>query len=122
VDKPAQWALVGAAWFLAVSVAVFGFLAWQRLGAVRPQAGPPAASVAGPAAAAGSASPWALQPDGTALCPVTGQRVQVGPDTPTVTYLGNTYYFSGDKDASGQDARTRFLMDPDSWLHRGAAP
>ena len=115
MDKPVQWALVGAAWFLAGSVAVFGFLTWQRLGAVRT----PAATEG---VATGSSSPWALQPDGTALCPVTGQRVQVGPGTPTVTYLGNTYYFSGDKDASGQDARTRFLMDPDSWLHRGAAP
>jgi hypothetical protein len=121
VDKPVQWALVGAAWFLAGSVAVFGFLTWQRLGSIRTPAGTLAAPL-GNAAATGSSSPWALQSDGTALCPVTGQRIQVGPDTPTVTYLGNTYYFSGDKDASGQDARTRFLMDPDSWLHRGAAP
>lgn len=119
MDKPAQWALVGAAWFLAVSVAVFGFLTWQRMGAVRAPSGPLAATAG---ATAGSTSPWALQSDGTAVCPVTGQRLQVGPDTPTVSYLGNTYYFSADKDASGADARTRFLMDPDSWLHRGATP
>jgi hypothetical protein len=112
VDRPAQWALVGAAWFLALSVAVFGFLAWQRLERAAP--------LNVPQAAAGA---WSVQTDGTALCPVTGQRITVGPDTPRVVYLGRTYYFSDERDASGVDARTRFLMDPESWLgHRTAAP
>jgi hypothetical protein len=105
MDKPAQWALVGAAWFLAVSVALFGFLAWQRLGHAQPSP-------------AGGAVSYAAQGDGTAVCPVTGERLQVGPDTPTVTYLGHAYYFSTDKDAQGEDARTRFLMDPDGWIKR----
>jgi len=111
MDKPAQWALVGAAWFLALSVALFGFLAWQGLGHGAPPRGPQ------------DSTALALQSDGTALCPVTGQRVLVGLDTPKLTYLGRTYYFSSDKDAEGQDARTRFLMDPDAWLKRqGSAP
>lgn len=105
MDKPAQWALVGAAWFLALSVALFGFLAWQRLGRTPPPI------------PRGGAS-YAVQADGTAVCPVTGEQVQVGPDTPTVTYLGHAYYFSTDKDAQGEDARTRFLMDPDAWIKR----
>ncbi|HTB22256.1 MAG TPA: hypothetical protein VK914_06085 [bacterium] len=113
MDRPAQWALVGAAWFLALSVAVFGYLAWQRLERVAPSSPQETAA----------AAVWAVQSDGTALCPVTGERVSVGPDTPRVTYLGRTYYFSGEKDSSGVDARTRFLMDPESWLqHRPAAP
>jgi len=108
VDKSAQWALVAAAWFIALSVALFGYLAWQRLGQPRP--------------VMAASDQWGVQADGTALCPVTGKRVPVGPRTSKVTYLGRTYYFSDDKDAQGEDARTRFLMDPDSWLKRQAAP
>jgi YHS domain-containing protein len=103
MDKPVQWALVGAAWFLALSVALFGYLAWQRTGSAAP-------------AAAGSAAQWSVASDGTAQCPVTGKRIQVGPATPKVVYMGKTYYFADDKDDQGNDARSRFLMDPDSYL------
>jgi YHS domain-containing protein len=103
MDKPAQWALVGAAWFLAISVAVVGFLALERLGPAHPEA-----------AAAGVS----VQDAGAVLCPVTGKRIIVGPDTPKVIYLGKTYYFSDDRDADGVDARSRFLMDPESYLKR----
>lgn len=104
MDRPAQWALVGAAWFLAASVAVFGYLTWQRLGRVPMASG-----------AAASADP------SYAICPVTGARVLVGPATPKVVYMGHTFYFSGAVDSDGLDARSRFLMDPEAWLkHRNA--
>ena len=106
MEKRAQWALVGAAWFLAVSVAVIGFLAYERL----------AAPAAANAAAVGQ------HRDGTAICPVTGQVLQVLTSTPKVDYLGTVYYFSGDQDAQGLDARTRFLMDPDKYLKAPSAP
>lgn len=122
MDKPAQWALVAAAWFLALAVALFGFLAWQRLGRVRLPV-PAAAAPATPASPAGAGQPPV---PATAVCPVTGRTVTVGPDTPRVTYRGRTYYFSTDTDAQGNDARTRFLMNPESWLsgtaQAGAAP
>jgi YHS domain-containing protein len=106
MDKKVQFSLVAAAWFAAFSVAVFGYLAWQR--------GLPGADGADGAAAVAGA---------TAVCPVTGRTVAVGPDTPKVVYLGRTYYFSGDKDADGHDARTRFLMDPESFVKpQPAAP
>ncbi|MGH7441502.1 MAG: hypothetical protein ACREKE_02385 [bacterium] len=107
MDKPAQWALVGAAWFLALAVALFGFLCWQRLGHARPV-------LVSEAAVATAAAP--SPPVQTAVCPVTGEHIVVGPDTPQVVYLGRTYYFSADRDAQGNDARTRFLMNPDAWL------
>lgn len=106
MQKKAEWALVGAAWFLAVSVAVLGFLGYRHWVAT-PAGAPPA-------------STWALHSDGTALCPVTGEVLKVVSATPQVNYLGTVYYFSGDKDAQGLDARTRFLMDPESFLK--AAP
>jgi YHS domain-containing protein len=105
MEKKAQWALVGAAWFLAGTIALFGWLAWQRFGVEKD----PLAAFA-PAA------------DGTVRCPVTGEKLQAVSGTPQVVYQGRTYYFSGAKDPEGQDARTRFLMDPERYLHPGAAP
>ena len=107
MEKRAQWALVGAAWFLALSVAGLGLLAYRHWAAPTAVAAPPVAA-------------WGLRSDGTAPCPVTGQLIQVLTSTPKVDYQGQVYYFSSDKDASGTDARMRFLMDPDSFLK--AAP
>ena len=105
MDKKAQWALVGAAWFLALSVAGLGWLAWRRFGP------PPDPSLA-----------WQVASDGTARCPVTGESVQAVSATPKVDYQGKVYYFSASTDADGRDARTRFLMDPESYLHPKARP
>lgn len=104
MDKKAQWALVGAAWFMAFSVAGLGWLAWQRFG---PEPDP--------------AKAYIVRSDGTAMCPVTRESVQAVSSTPQVDYQGLVYYFSTAKDAEGRDARTRFLMDPESFL-RPAAP
>lgn len=100
MDKKAQWALVGAAWFLALSVAALGWLAWRGL------AGPGAA----PLGAAGAVR------GGLARCPVTGESVQALSSTPQVDYLGTVYFFSTARDGEGRDARTRFLMDPGAYL------
>ncbi|HTB34112.1 MAG TPA: hypothetical protein VK842_04570 [bacterium] len=109
MDKKAQWSLVGAAWFAALSVAGFGYLIWQR-------GGSPA--LPGPL----TAQSLVPQANGTVRCPVTGELLQVGPDTPTVNYRGQTYYFSTAKDGNGLDARIRFLMDPDRYLSPTAHP
>lgn len=107
MDKKAQWALVGAAWFLALSVAVLGYLGWRHF----------SPGLSDPGAA------YALQADGQALCPVTRKPVQVSEATPKVVYQERTYYFSGDTDSEGRDARTRFLMDPEAYLRpAGARP
>jgi hypothetical protein len=98
VDKKAQWALVGAAWFLALTMAGLAWMLWRHF---VPAAQPPV---------------WSVAADGTARCPVTGKRVPAVPETPHVDYLGHIYYFAPDKDAEGNDARTRFLMDPERWL------
>lgn len=111
MDKKAEWSLVGAAWFLALSVGGFGYLAWRRLG--------PAAPAASTAPAADA---WGLKADGTARCPVTGEILRVVSSTPQVDYLGHVYYFSLATDSQGLDARTRFLMDPDSFLKAAPAP
>ena len=105
MDKKAQWALVGAAWFLALAVGVLGWLAWRHFLAPQPS----------PAAA------YALQADGSAVCPVTGKKLAVDDKTPRVDYQGTVYYFAADVDAEGRDARTRFLMAPDTFL-RPPAP
>lgn len=105
MDKKAEWALVGAAWFLALSVAGLGWLAWSHFG---PRPDP--------------AKAFVVQTDGRARCPVTGEWVQAVSTTPQVDYQGQIYYFSSDKNADGQDARTRFLMAPESYLHPAAAP
>jgi hypothetical protein len=114
MEKPAQWALVGAAWFLALTVAAIGFVAWRHFDALSQAAG------ASAVAQSGSAGPLA---DGeTALCPVTHEKVVVGPNTPRVVYLDHVYYFSSTLDAAGHDPKRRFLMDPESFVHPGAAP
>jgi YHS domain-containing protein len=106
MDKKAQWALVGAAWFMALTVAGLGWLAWQKFGATKD---PLAAFV--PAG------------DGSVRCPVTGEKLQALSGTPQVNYQGRTYYFSGAVDGEGRDARTRFLMEPERYLHpQTAAP
>jgi YHS domain-containing protein len=112
MDKKAQWALVAAAWFLALSMTALGVLAYRRLGG----------SGLALTASARPAGPMGMRADGTALCPVTGQVLQVLTSTPKVDYMGTVYYFSGDQDAQGLDARTRFLMDPDKYLKAPAAP
>jgi hypothetical protein len=115
MEKPAQWALVGAAWFLALTVAAMGFFAWRTFeanGLAKP------AAVA--AAQAGADVP--LQEGATAICPVTHETVVVGPATPRVTYMDRVYYFSGTKDPDGNDPKRRFLMDPESFVHPGLAP
>jgi len=117
MDKPVQVALVGAAWILALGACTLGFLAWQR-GQDGAAAPPSAPSQAGAPAAGG----YAVNPAGQAACPVTGQLLTVTSATPRVVYRGETYYFSGDRDAQGNDARTRFLMDPESFLQRRAGP
>jgi len=109
MEKKAQWALVGAAWFFVLSVTGLGLLAYRRFGAPAVVAAPPA-------------STWGLRSNGTALCPVTGQVLQVLSFTPKVDYLGSVYYFSLDKDGQGLDARTRFLMDPDRYLKSAPTP
>jgi hypothetical protein len=111
MEKPAQWALVAAAWFLALTVALLGWLAYRRFIAL------PAAAAA---AVAGAEAP--LAPGASAVCPVTKQTVTVGPETPSVVYQGRVYYFSDEKDAAGHSAKTRFLMDPQAYLGGSAAP
>jgi YHS domain-containing protein len=105
MDKKAQWALVGAAWFLAISVAVLGFLGWRHFS---PSSDDPK-------------QVYALKTDGSTLCPVTRKPVQVVEATPKVVYQGMTYYFAADLDLEGRDARTRFLMDPEAFLRPAAA-
>jgi hypothetical protein len=114
MEKPAQWALVGAAWFLALTVAVIGFFAW-RLFESNAQAKQASAQVQ-----AGYEAPLA---DGAkAVCPVTHETVVVGPATPHVVYLDRVYYFSTTVDAAGHDPKRRFLMDPESFVRPGQAP
>lgn len=108
MDKKALWSLVGAAWFAALSVGVFGYLIWRH-GATQGQPGPLTAQSLVPS-------------NGSVRCPVTGELLTLGPDTPTVNYRGQIYYFSLSKDANGLDARTRFLMDPDRYLSPTAQP
>jgi YHS domain-containing protein len=106
MDKKAQWALVGAAWFLALSVAGLGWLAWSHFGRTE-----------------NSTAGFTTVTNGQVHCPVTGESVQAVSSTPHVSYMGVTYYFSTAADGDGHDARTRFLMDPESFLHpKVAAP
>lgn len=111
MDKPAQWALVGAAWFLAISVSLLGFLAYRHFGA-----GGPAVT----AASAGSVGELAV--GASAVDPVTGSPVVVGTDTPHVVYQDRVYYFSSLSDAAGIMPKRRFLMDPESYVHPGLVP
>lgn len=114
MDKPAQWALVGAAWFLALSVALLGFLAWHHFAAS------PDAATAGASAPGGSEAELAL---GThAICPVSGEKLVISAKTPKVIYKDRVYYFYDLPDAAGILPKRRFLMDPEAVLHPGAAP
>ena len=114
MEKPAQWALVGAAWFLALTVAVIGFFAWRLFeGSVRDKQ-------AQAQVQAGFEAP--LTDGAKAVCPVTHETVVVGPGTPHVVYLDRVYYFSTTVDAAGHDPKRRFLMDPESFVHPGQAP
>jgi YHS domain-containing protein len=101
MDKKAQWALVGAAWFLSLTVAGLGWLAWERFGK----------------AAADPSQAFIEVSGGRVRCPVTGESVMAVSATPHVDLGGQTYYFSAALDGEGHDARTRFLMDPDKYLH-----
>jgi hypothetical protein len=114
MEKPAQWALVGAAWFMALTVAILGFFAWRMF---------EANGLAKPASAAaqpGAEAP--LQDGATAICPVTHETVVVGPSTPRLVYMDRVYYFSSTQDIDGHDPKRRFLMDPESFVHPGLAP
>lgn len=106
MDKLAQWSLVAAAWFLALAVAVLGYVVLQRISPPKPS---------------DPLSVYAQAADGTARCPVTAERIVVAPDTPKVSYQGRVYYFSHAVDGEGRDARTRFLMNPEAYLHGGPA-
>lgn len=110
MDKPAQWALVGAAWFLALSVALLGFLALRHF---------EAKSALTPATAG---SLGELAPGSSAVDPVTGATLTVGPDTPRVVYQDRVYYFSNVSDAAGILPKRRFLMDPENYVHPGLVP
>jgi YHS domain-containing protein len=110
MDKPAQWALVGAAWFLALSVALLGFLAFRHF----------EAKSALTAATAGSLGELAL--GSSAVDPVTGATVTVGADTPRVVYQDRVFYFSNVSDAAGILPKRRFLMDPENYVHPGLVP
>ncbi len=113
MEKPAQWALVGAAWFLALTIAIVSVLAWRHFEGL-PAAGVPAPGVAG--------SPQALPEGATAICPVTHEKVMIGPATPHVVYMDRVYYFSTTLDASGREPKRAFLMDPEFYVHPGSAP
>ena len=109
MEKPAQWALVGAAWFMALTVAVIGFLAWRHFEAA-----------SAPAAPLGADAP--LVDGATAICPVTHEKVVVGPSTPRLIYMNQVYYFSATADAAGIEPKRRFLLNPEAYVHPGAAP
>jgi hypothetical protein len=109
MDKPAQWALVGAAWFLALTVAVIGFLAWRHFEAI-----------SGPLAVAGTAAP--LQDGATAICPVTKERIVIAKDTPQLVYKERVFYFSKTLDAAGREPKRLFLMDPEFYANPGTPP
>ena len=103
MDNRAQWALVGAAWFLALSVAVLGYLGYRHF----------AAPAQGPPTDVGLAQP--LAPGSKATCPVTRAELTVGADTPSAVYKGQTYYFAP-ATVGGKDNKTLFLMDPERYL------
>ncbi len=100
MDKKAQWGLVSAAWFLALSVAGLGYLALQR-------SSQPVSETQG--AAEGSAPK-------EATCPVTKRHLQVDATTPKFTYKDRDFYFADDTDEKGRSAKQRFVMDPEYYL------
>jgi YHS domain-containing protein len=106
MDKQAQWALVAAAWVLAIGIICMGLYAIYHFSNAAPVV------------------ETAVRVFGTAqnpICPVDGDPVVLGPDTPSVNYNGNTYYFCGHKDTLGRDHKMLFLMDPMHYL-TGSAP
>jgi YHS domain-containing protein len=103
MEKQAQWALVAAAWVMAIGVLGLGAYAIIHFGN------------AGPA----SGAALSLKNTGTAqnpIDPVDGQAVTLSPDTPHASYNGNDYYFDDQKDLYGRDHKTIFLMDPLHYL------
>jgi hypothetical protein len=114
MDKPAQWALVGAAWFLALSVAVIGFLAWRHF---ETQA---VAAQLVLTVAQGSATPLPL--GAQAICPVTKEHLIIAADTPTLVYKERYYYFSKGLDSAGHEAKRLFLLDPEYYANPGTLP
>lgn len=103
MDKNAQWALVAAAWFLALSVALLGWLGYRHLN----RASSTAVELAGDG----------IVPLGDrAICPVTRQSLVVDAQTAHAIYRGRTYYFASGRDERGREHRTLFLMDPEAYL------
>lgn len=100
MDKKAQWGLVSAAWFLALSVTGLGYLALKKLDA--------------PVVAEQGVSEGSVVTE--AICPVTKRRLQLQPNTPKLNYKGRDFYFADDVDEKGHTAKQRFLMDPELFL------
>jgi hypothetical protein len=110
MDKPAQWALVAAAWFTAVCVAGIAFMAWRHFDRVAVQAAEAALPLG---------TVEALPLGATALCPVTKEKLLVAADTPQLVYRDLHYYFA--KSGPGGEPKRLFLMDPELYLHPGLA-
>lgn len=54
-----------------------------------------------------------------AICPVTGEKLNISESTASVNYQGKVYYFAqGDafKDAEGHEPKFRFLMEPQLYI------
>ena len=97
MDNKAQWSLVAAAWVLAIGVIAIGVYAVRHFSAPPPGA-PIETRVFGTAA--------------KPICPVDGTEIVLGPDTPKVNFMGNTYYFCPKLDVLGRTHKALFLMDP----------
>jgi YHS domain-containing protein len=97
VDNKAQWSLVAAAWVLAIGVIAIGVYAVRHFSAPAPGAPLEARAFGTPA---------------NPLCPVDGTEIVLGPDTPKVNFMGNTYYFCPKLDVLGRTHKALFLMDP----------
>ena len=111
MDKPAQWALVGAAWFLALTVAMISFLAWRHFDAT---------SQANRLIAAAAQGQELKLPDGaSAICPVTKEKLIITKDTPHLIYKDRVYYFSTTLDPAGKEPKRLFLMDPEFYASPG---
>ena len=103
MDKNAQWALVAAAWFLALSVALLGWLGYRHLNR--------------PVAVAAEPAGGGIVPLGDrAICPVTHQSLVVDAKSSQAVSRGRTYYFAPGRDERGREYRTLFLMDPEAYL------
>ena len=100
MDKKAQWAMVGAFWFLALGVVGIGWYTFVQ----RP-------SVDGSGRLPSSA-----------VCPVTGKDLRVSPQTPSVRYQDKLYFFAAGEDAAGHSPRDLFLMDPSRYISSQEEP